>query len=81
MKRQRIKRETRKYKNYYNPVPESTKEERRRKFLLIHCYLQCSTNTSRKLKCQVKGCHNGAITLKGKIKVCHIHCKQGEGGR
>jgi hypothetical protein len=70
MKRQRIKRELRKFKNYYNPIPKSTKEERRKIFLLNCNHSKHVTNLADKLRCQIKGCHDGAITFRRKIKVC-----------
>ena len=56
---------------YGNPeVDKKDKEARRRDFLLSHKSSRFVSNLSVKLRCQIKGCRDGAVTLKGCIKVC-----------
>ncbi len=53
---------------------EKEKLERRKKFLLKHSQSKFTSANSQKLRCQTKGCRNGAITFKKKKRVCY-DCK------
>lgn len=49
------------------------KEARRRDFLLNHKSSKFISNLSVKLRCQIKGCRDGAVTLRKSIKACSSH--------
>lgn len=53
---------------------EKEKLERREQFLLKHSQSRFVSDKSQKLRCQTKGCRNGAVTFKGKKRTCR-DCK------
>lgn len=52
------------------------KEKRKQEFLLNHHSSKFVSKKSQKLRCQITGCRNGAVTLLGKKKVCQNHGKK-----
>lgn len=79
LKRQRIKKEKRKWKHRkWTEFKNKTKRERQMDFFLNHPSSKFVANLSQKLRCQTTGCRETAVTLKGKKKVC-VNCSKKRG--
>lgn len=59
-------------KLFIKNTPQKDKEERRQDFFFNHPDSYGTSNKVRKLRCQITGCRNAAVTMKGKKKVCWL---------
>ncbi|MFH1956022.1 MAG: hypothetical protein ABIJ28_00005, partial [Patescibacteria group bacterium] len=62
-------------------VKKRKKENRCCEFLLNHHSSKFVSDKSKKLRCQITGCREGAVTLLGKKKVCQTCFKKHSKGR
>lgn len=63
-------------KEIENRFKSKDKTKKQEEFLLNHPDSKFVGNKSQKLRCQINGCRNGAVTLLGKKKVCRNHSKK-----